>query len=47
MSCVHFCFVSIRCLSNTVYVQVDKLEVSDETRTKEAETNNQQPLVLG
>lgn len=27
--------------------KVDKLEVSDETRTKEAETNNQQPLVLG
>lgn len=28
-------------------LKVDKLEVSDETRTKEAETNNQQPLVLG
>merc|ERR1712187_18933 len=27
--------------------KVDKLEVSDETRTKEAENNNQQPLVLG
>jgi len=27
--------------------KVDKLEVSDETRAKEAETNNQQPLVLG
>ncbi|XP_063694625.1 clathrin heavy chain 1-like isoform X2 [Bolinopsis microptera] len=27
-------------------LKVDKLEVSDETRTKEAETNNQQPLVL-
>lgn len=28
-------------------LKVDKLEVSDETRAKEAETNNTQPLVLG
>ena len=46
LSCVHVCKLC-PCLPNTVYVQVDKLEVSDETRTKEAETNNQQPLVLG
>ena len=34
-------------LKTILPLQVDKLEVSDETRTKEAETNNQQPLVLG